>query len=205
MKRSMAIALLTCLASLGLAACAGRVPATHYYLLEPPDVSPAGPRPSGATIGVRPFRVDPPYDRDRIVYRVGADSAEVGFYAYHRWAAPLERMLPRVAAATFADLPGVRGVEPAVSGRRYDAQLHGRVHVFEEIDTADGQRVRVELSLTLVRDDTELWSQTVVGEDELSTEEVGRIVESMRAALNEALESARAGLAGAVRAVGDSP
>ena len=28
------------------------------------------------------------------MYRVGEDSPEVGFYAYHRWAAPLSRMLP---------------------------------------------------------------------------------------------------------------
>ena len=32
---------------------------------------------------MRSFDVDPPFDQDRIVYRVGAESPEIGFYAYH--------------------------------------------------------------------------------------------------------------------------
>ena len=67
--RALAVAL-----PLALCGC-GSVPPTHYYVLEPQDV----PRieafgtatARGLAIGVETFRVDPPYDQDRIVYRVG--------------------------------------------------------------------------------------------------------------------------------------
>jgi ABC-type uncharacterized transport system auxiliary subunit len=140
------------------------------------------------------FRVDPPYDQDRIVYRVGEQSAELGFYAYHRWAAPLERMIPRVVAAAFGGVPGVSSIEPVEPGRDYDAYLGGRVLAFEEIDTPDGQRVRVRLALRLFANDEELWSQTVTGGSAFTTDDVGEVVERMRSALGNALRKARPGL-----------
>jgi uncharacterized lipoprotein YmbA len=83
---------------LGTLAACGRGPATHYYLLEPREETSSAAAGSAATVGVRAFHVEPPYDQDRIVYRVGLESSEIGFYAYHRWAAPLSRMVPRVVA-----------------------------------------------------------------------------------------------------------
>ena len=154
--RALAVAL-----PLALCGC-GSVPPTHYYVLEPQDV----PRieafgtatARGLAIGVETFRVDPPYNQDRIVYRVDEGSAEVGFYAYHRWAAPLERMLPRVVAAAYSGVLGAKSIEPITSGRSYDAIMRGRVLVFEEIDTPDGLRVRVHVTLRLdASDGTELW------------------------------------------------
>ena len=190
MRSRSAIVVLS-VAAVALSGCAGRLPTTHYYVLEPSNVTATSPRHPGLSIGVRTFRVDPPYDQDRIVYRVGQDSAEVSFYAYHRWAAPLARMLPRVVAVAFADMPGTKSIEPAVSGRSYDAYLDGRVLAFEEIDTAEGQRVRVQLHLSLrVNDEDEVWSQTVTGHDSISTKDVGQIVESLRSALDAALRSA---------------
>ena len=191
MRFPSAIVVFSVAVAVTLAGCAGRLPTTHYYVLEPSDLPAASPQVGGLSIGVRTFRVDPPYDQDRIVYRVGRDSAEVGFYAYHRWAAPLERMLPRVVAASFADMPGTKSIEPAVSGRSYDAYLDGRVLAFEESDTTEGQRVRVQLHLSLrVNDEDEVWSQTVTGHDSISTKDVGQIVESLRSALDAALRSA---------------
>ena len=67
------------------------MPTTHYYILEPRAGS-SDDAGAGVAVGVLPFEVDPPYDQDRIVYRIGADSPKVGFYEYHRWAAPLSRM-----------------------------------------------------------------------------------------------------------------
>ena len=77
------------------------VPAMHYYMLEPRAETTPAPG-GGLTVGVLPFAVDSPYDQDRIVYRVGDSSAEVGFYAYHRWAAPLSRMMPTLVAEGLA-------------------------------------------------------------------------------------------------------
>jgi ABC-type uncharacterized transport system auxiliary subunit len=191
---SVAIAVVLVIA---LGGCGGRVPPTHYYVLEAQDVS----RPEAAyvvqggwAIGVETFRVDPPYDQDRIVYRLGENSVEVGFYAYHRWAAPLERMLPRVVAAAFGDVPGTKSIESSAPGRSYDAYLGGRVLAFEEIDTSEGQRVRVRLALHLSTNDAEIWSDTVTGQAALSSDDVGDVVHEMRSALADALREARPGL-----------
>jgi ABC-type uncharacterized transport system auxiliary subunit len=182
---------------LALGGCGGRLPQTHYYVLEPQDVprhDPATAVLGGWAIGVETFRVDPPYDQDRIVYRVGKNSPEVGFYAYHRWAAPLARMLPRVVAAAFGGISGMKSIEPIAPGRRYDAYIGGRVLAFEEIDTPEGHRVRVRLALHLSTDDEEMWSSTVTGQVALSSDDVGDVVIEMRSALADALRSARPGI-----------
>lgn len=171
----------------------GGPPATHYYLLE---VTPRGVGAAavehGLTVGVRAFQVDPPYDQDRIVYRVRERSAEVGFYAYHRWATPLSRMLPRAVASGLDDTDGLRLIEPAVTGRTYDAYLVGRVLTIEEVDHPGGQDVilRFELGLRSA-DGTELWSEVLTAEDTIATRDVGAIVEQMNRALGQAIDGVR--------------
>jgi len=166
--------------------CGGSVPPTHYYVLEPQDVTAVKPS-GGLNVGVDRFDVDPPYDQDRIVYRVGDDSAEVGFYAYHRWAAPLERMLPRFVASAYADVPGLHSIEPVAPGRDYDAYLRGHVAVVEEIDTPEGQRVRVRLDLRLTIDDRDVWTARIRETSDVSADEVTDIVERIRSAIDEGL------------------
>jgi uncharacterized lipoprotein YmbA len=188
-----------------LAGCS-QLPATHYYVIEldtraamaSGGASGAAAAQSGAwTIGVRPFAVDAPYDQDRIVYRHGESSPEVGFYAYHLWAAPLQSMLPAAVAAGLSGAAGVAGLEPVVAGRRYDAFLHGRVLAVEEIDLSDRQVVRTALELRLhAPDGAELWSRRLEGRGETRTEEVADIVEALAAALGEALGPVRGELGG---------
>ncbi len=179
-------------------ACA-RLPTTHYYVLEPrgeaAEESPSSAHQDGLVIGVEAFLVDPPYDQDRIVYRVGEDSPEIGFYAYHRWAAPLSRMLPKVVAAGLHGTTGVSSIGPIVPGRDYAAFLEGRVLELEQIDVPEGQRVRVRLELTLrLEDGTELFSETLTGETITRTRKVSEVVEEMSTALEQALNEAREGL-----------
>ena len=181
------------IAALGLCSCR-TLPQTHYYVLEPQDMSSAEASGSGVTIGVE-FQVDPIYDQDRIVYRIGEDATEVGFYAYHRWAAPLARMLPGVVAAGLTGVGGVKRIEPATQGRDYDAYLYGRVLAFEEIDTHEGERILVRLSLNLLTEDgRELWVEMLDHGAALSTDDVRGVVEQMRAALDEGLRACRPGL-----------
>jgi len=185
----------------GLAACSGQPPLTHYYLLEPLAApSPAVGRDSPATrIGVRAFHVDPPYDQNRIVYRVGAESPEVGFYEYHRWAAPLHRMLPVVVASALAVADPQLVAEPVVPGGVYDAYLSGRLLRAEEVDLPAGQRIIVHLLLTLRdRHGTELWSAGVEGESTVETDSVARVVEEMRRVLDLALSDAAPAMVSAV-------
>jgi uncharacterized lipoprotein YmbA len=183
MKPALALAL-----GIACAGCAGKVPTTHYYVLEPQDVGRATTQ-SGLTIGVPPLRVAAPYDQDRIVYRVGADAVEVGFYAYHRWAAPLERMLPTLVAEACRGLSGVQQIEPASAGGKYDAYLYGRVAALEEVDTPSGVRVRVRLELRLERNGVTVWSETTEHETDVEGSDVNAVVRGMAAAIDEAVRA----------------
>jgi len=200
----MPLALLVLAIALVLASCSS-LPPTHYYVVEidpqaSSKVGAAGDDPARAwTIGVRPFAVDSPYDQDRIVYRVGEGSAEVGFYAYHLWAAPLSSMLAAAVATGLEGADGVGMVEPITAGRTYRAILDGRVLAIEEIDLADRQVVRAEIELRLKGlDGAELWSDVVAARGETRTEEVGDIVEAVTVALGEALAAARQSLGAAL-------
>lgn len=199
--RPFVVAAAAALLALAFVGC-GKPPATHYYLLElTPRVETAAPGvvERGATVGVKSFQVDSPYDQDRIVYRVRERSAEVGFYAYHRWATPLSRMLPRAVAGGLGGTEGVRLIEPTVPGRTYDAYLVGRVLTVEEVDHAEGQDVvlRFELGLRSA-DGTELWSELLTAEGTIDTNEVGEIVEQMNLVLGQSIEEIRGSFARAI-------
>ena len=156
------IALLVCL---WIFVGCGSTPTTHYYVLAPTAVtSPPAPASEGLRIAVEPFTVDPPYDRDQLVYRLGADSLEVGFYTYHRWAAPLGDLVALSLAEGLQGTPGIRSIEPWSSSGEYDALLRGRVLYLEEVDTPGSQEARLRLELRLVdHDGVVFWSEEVAG------------------------------------------
>jgi ABC-type uncharacterized transport system auxiliary subunit len=191
MSLRLSAALLGCATAL---ACAGKSPPTHYYTL-PLSGTTGGNAPvaAGLEVGVVAFDVDAPYDQDSIVYRIGADSPEVGFYAYHRWAAPLSRLLPALVAERFEGARGIASIEPALPGRRYPALLDGRLSVLEEIDLAGEQRIRLRMTLSLRDGDGTLrWREQIAAEGSADAHEVRAIVEAMGATLVEALDRARA-------------
>jgi uncharacterized lipoprotein YmbA len=207
---------LAVLAAISILGCS-QLPPTHYYVVEL-DPAPGGEATRGSsgaatasgattdastwTIGVRPFAVDAPYDQDRIVYRVGEGSPEVGFYAYHLWAAPLSSMLAAAVATGLEGAPGVAAVEPVVAGRVYRAFINGRVLAVEEIDLADRQLVRAVIELRLVdREGAELWADVVTARGETRTEQVGDVVEALSAALGEALGRTRESLGAALTTI----
>jgi uncharacterized lipoprotein YmbA len=190
------------LLSLAFAGC-GRPPATHYYML---SVTPRADAPGtarntadGLAVGVRPFEVDPPYDQDRIVYRLQSRSTEVGFYTYHRWAAPLSSMLPLVLARGFANTDGVRSIEPAVGAHDYDAFLSGRVRTIEEVDHSGGQDVILHIALSLRSASGEAWwSEALTVRSTVEVREVSQIVEEMNRALGQAIAELRGPFADAI-------
>ena len=175
-------------------------PTTHYYVLAPTRPAPEAAAPTngsaGLTIGVEPFTVDPPYDRDQLVYRLGVDSVEVGFYSYHRWAAPLGDLVAVSMAEGLRGTPGIYRVEPVTSGGDYSARLRGRVVYLEEIDIPGEQRARIGLELRLLdREGQVLWSGEVEGSATGSNETVAGIVEQLYQAFDQALAQARVELA----------
>jgi ABC-type uncharacterized transport system auxiliary subunit len=178
--------------------CAKRPP-THYYVLQAVHeetatsaVVPGGDR---LRVGVATFQIDPPYDQDRIVYRVGLDSPEIGYYAYHRWAMPLSRMLPMLVAESFGGIDRLQSIEPEAPGTTYDAYLGGRCVALEEVDVTDGPRVHARIRLELrLADGSVVWTRNITVDDDASDDDVLGIVERMRAALRQALADAAADL-----------
>jgi uncharacterized lipoprotein YmbA len=200
MRQSNLMSLLwvTSLAVSLLGACSS-APPTHYYVLAPTNTATGVPTPSsdstGLRIGVEPFTVDPPYDRNQLVYRLGTDSVEVGFYTYHRWAAPLGDLVAVSMAEGLQGTPGIDRIEPVTSSGDYSAFLRGRVVYLEEIDVPGQQLARLALELRLVeRDGKTLWSGVVEGSATGSNETVAGIVEQLYQAFDQALEQTRSGL-----------
>ena len=186
-----------------IAGCAGGMPTTHYYVLRPPSEAQGEARiatvEDGLVVGVEAFAVDPPYDQDRIVYRRGRDSPEVGFYAYHRWASPLGRLVSIAFAERLRGTPGIAAIEPATTSDDYSARLRGRVLYLEEVDSEDGQEARVAVELELWdRDGRALWSQTVSGTASGRAVTGDEVVLLVRRAFDSALETARQGLTAAL-------
>ena len=174
-------------------------PTTRYYVLAPSKAVPESQAAVGGTeglrIGVEPFTVDPPYDRDQLVYRLGADSVEVGFYSYHRWAAPLSELVAVSMAEGLRGTAGIEIIEPWSSGGDYNAILRGRVLYLEEIDVPGQQEARLRMELRLLDlEGSTLWSQEVYGSATGQNETVAQIVEQLYAAFEQALEQVRSGL-----------
>ena len=175
-------------------------PTTRYYVLAPsserPATSPPASSSTGLRIGIEPFTVDPPYDRDQLVYRLGVDSVEVGFYAYHRWAAPLSELIPVAVAESLRGTAGIDHIEPWTSAGDYTAHLHGRLIYLEEIDVPGQQQARLRMELRLLDlDGVVLWSADVSGSASGQSETVEQIVEQIYAAFEQALDQARTRLA----------
>ena len=184
-----------------LASCGG-VPRTHYFVLSAAGAAAVlAEAPGTLSIGVAPFRVAAPYDDDRIVYRLGENGPEVGFYPYHRWAAPLSRMLPAVVADTFGTSLDAE-FEPKVPGVVYDAIVGGQLFAIEELDRPEGPFARVSLGLALRGPEgDELWSTRLAAEVAVGENDVVDVVRSMEAAVASILAEAREPLGAALSTV----
>lgn len=192
--------------ALALAGClgGGNVPRTHHYVLQSPP-PPARSGGEGIRIGVATLEVDPPYDQDRLVYRSSSGGPEIGFYNFHRWAAPLGRLMASSLAAAVTGADAVASAEPVAPGADYDAVLSGRVVRIEEIEYPDRSEARVELALTLESRAGEiLWRGAIEGRSagrsldggdamELVQLAFGEVVGQLRRAVSAALESRVAG------------
>lgn len=184
-----------------LVVACGSVPATHYYVLAPPlseDAASSAPDgDSGIRVGVETFAVDPPYDQDRLVYRVGRDSAEVGFYNHHRWSAPPGRLVATALAAGLVGTPGIAEVEPARAAGRYTHLLAGRVVSLEEIDLPGRQVARIQLDVKLLDagDGSVVWTRFVTAEEDGRAEDAADVIRQMQAAFAAAVAAIREGLA----------
>ena len=180
-----------------LAAACGSVPTTHYYVLAPPMAEDDGSstEAGGVRLGVETFAVDPPYDQNRLVYRVGRDSPEVGFYNHHRWSASPGRLVATALAAGLEGTPGLADVEPARVTGSYTHLLAGRVVALEEIDLPGGglQVARIQIDLKLLEPDggPVIWERFVTAEEEGRAEDAADVIRQLQAAFAEVVRTVR--------------
>jgi ABC-type uncharacterized transport system auxiliary subunit len=101
-----------------------------------------------------------------LVYRRSADSTEVGFYEFTRWAAPLGQLLQRDLVRHLQRRGDLGRVEERQRQRAYHRVLRGRVLQAEEVDLPDGRvAARLRLELQLVDSSGNLcWRGEVAGE-----------------------------------------
>ncbi|MGB5294840.1 MAG: hypothetical protein WBP34_07810, partial [Thermoanaerobaculia bacterium] len=131
---------------------------------------------------------------------------EVGFYTYHRWAAPLGDLVAVSMAEGLRGTPGIDRIEPVSSGGDYSALLRGRVIYLEEIDVPGQQQARLGFELRLVdRSGQTLWSGEVEGSATGSNETVAGIVDQLYQAFDQALGEARTELAQAAESLAADP
>ena len=208
----------------GLAAACSGAPPVRYYELTVPAADPGAelaaqsaaqsaldsagtPAASAAVVrhgrgvraGVERFRVDPPYDQDRIVYRVASSPNEVGFYAYHRWATPLATMLALETADLLRARPGIAVAEPERPEGAYDVVVGGRLLELDEVDGPAGEEARVEVELTLTQaggSGDEIWRGRFRGTASGDVADVAGVVALMERALADALGRGTSELAG---------
>ncbi len=188
-----------------LTVACGSVPQTHYYVLASAEQAVAAEVDTdrvverSPVVGIRTFSVDPPYDQGLLVYRVGADALEVGFYDYHRWASPLGSLAALAFASEASSAVGSIVFEPATHEGRYAAILRGRIRTLEEVDEPGGQVVRVTLELSL--DDTRgeaIWQRTVSSESKVQAQDAGQIVARLQADFSELVRAAAGEVAAAL-------
>lgn len=188
------------LAALLLGGClgGGSAPPTHHYVLHTPKPPAEGPE-TGLHVGVATLEVDPPYDQGRLVYRASPGASEVGFYNYHRWAAPLGRLMASGLADGLAGAPRIASAEPTVSGADYDAVLFGRVIYAEEVDSDGRAEARIALALRLEGFEGEpLWKGTVKGSAAGPVSGGRAAMQLMQRAFTEVVEELRGEVSAAV-------
>jgi ABC-type uncharacterized transport system auxiliary subunit len=177
-----------------LAACGGKIPPTHYYVLDLPAPEAKPPDALPYTAVVMPFRSSEMLLQDRIVYREGP--SQVGFYEYHRWAEDPRTTILR-AFLNQLTAKGTFGRVVSFEGRtNVDYVIRGRLEQLEEIDYGGGVSVQAKISAQLLDAATNrpIWSDTAEATNPVSTAEVRAVVEQMSAAVRSAVGKLVAGI-----------
>jgi ABC-type uncharacterized transport system auxiliary subunit len=181
---------LVCLAALViLTGCSGKVRYPSYYTLNlpaPPDPSPVE-KPRGV-LAIREFRAPSYLRQGAIVYKTSPE--QIGFYAYHRWAAD-----PR-GFVTNAIVERLRASGAFVSVKSYDGSrgadyvLSGRLEKLEELDYQGSVKVQVAISAQMTRITTgeTVWSNAVSEIGDVDKRDVPAVVSEMNSTMQRAIE-----------------
>lgn len=144
--------------AVGVAACGGKVPQTHFYqLADPSGTSESGP---GVPLVIETLATDSTYDDERIVYRT--TPYRLDYYNYHRWASPPGTLIANYLERAFEASGRFGAVTRDDDAAEAPVTLGGRVVAIEEVDVSKTKwvaRVVLELTLTDTRSGDVLWTE----------------------------------------------
>ena len=147
--RLFLLVLLTSLVCCGCSLTRAKQEVQYYALALPPhSPAPSGPAPVKASLVVRPFAAQPPYNRDRMVYR--SSPYEFDFYHYHRWVTKPADMLTTLTRRTLQQSGLFTTVYPTPDARA-DLRLGGVVRQYEEVDQAQSWQAALSIEVWLSR------------------------------------------------------
>ncbi len=128
----------------------GDVPEARFYTLAIDSIdsaarAPAAPR-TTLRLAVDDVKIAPEYRTDRLAYR--ESPYDIGYYGYHRWAAPPEALVRRALRERLAAAGLFASVEEATGGAA-DLRLEGVVEAIVEVDAKGRWSGRLALALAL--------------------------------------------------------
>jgi ABC-type uncharacterized transport system auxiliary subunit len=179
---------LLAVACIAAAGCVGSAPSTHYYrpvVGGPPQTRASTPHLDGV-LSITRFTADGLVG-DRAIVHTDTEGLEVRPYLYHLWTAPPTEMLQEQLARYLEAANVAATVVTAGARIRHRYVILGRINRFELVSGRDGNRVVVELRLT-VSDDSAgrvLWNETYLSEATPADETVAAAVEAFSRALDD--------------------
>ncbi len=183
--------LLVLLISLVLGGCSltrSKQEVQYYALALPPRTPvPSNSAPVKASLVVRPFAAQPPYNRDRMVYR--SSPYEFDFYHYHRWVTKPADMLTTLTRRTLQQSGLFTTVYPTPDARA-DLRLGGVVRQYEEVDQAQSWQavLSIEVWLSRSQEPAPFWFQSYSATRLAAKRNPAAVAEAMSQNLQDVLE-----------------
>jgi len=166
------------------AGCSFNVPESKFYLLQPPLID-AAAKQSQATVGVRPISITRVYDEERIAYRDSDYS--VGYFHYHRWAAPPGSLLTEAVVDLLKQSGRFAAVEQDAGARDYDVTVSGALREFCQDERAETFSARLTVDWTVSNDAGRTVQETANCQVALKENSPDALAEAMSAALSGAV------------------
>lgn len=195
-KRSIPVSVRAALGTLVIvctAACGGMPKPSYYTLQVPAAPAPAETR-TNYVVGVEHFRAPEILRDDRIIYYVSP--TQINYYEHHRWGSDPATLLSDYTAEWLNSTGAFSQVKVLPVRDHVDYTLGGRVLSFEEVDSDGGAKVRLSLSLSLVRtsDHKLVWSAERRQETPLAERGVDGVATTLNAACAQVMQEITPGL-----------
>jgi ABC-type uncharacterized transport system auxiliary subunit len=187
--RKTVTSIVVCLAALAILVGCGRVRYPQYYTLNlpaPPD--PPASENAHATLAIREFSAPTYLRQGAIAYK--ASPEQIGFYAYHRWAADPREVVTNAVIDRLRASGAFALVKPYDGRPSASYVLSGRLEKLNEFDYEGAVKVEIALSarMTSVATGATVWSNAVSQVGDVNKRDVAAVVSEMNRTIERAIE-----------------